>query len=631
MQKRWIHPAILVIVTFLVWGISLRNGFVWDDRILIQKNEANISRISFSTAFLSDFWSTDTEAGRSNYYRPLVTLSYMVDYALFGLQPIGYHATNLAIHAAGVVCLWYLLVLLGVSSGGAAIAASVWAVHPAVAESVAWISGRTDSLATMFMLLSVVAALRGLAGKKVDTRFAYVSLASFAAALLCKESAIVTPILIAIFLAFHGKSGRMRGAFAFQIVAIGVIWFLLRSMVLQRPLGLASGEGASLSIAVLSLFHVWGNLVWPGVFRIEYGSSLTPQALLGGALLGGVLLLWVLFVLGAKHGPRPTRYLYLAALVAFIPSVMAVVLKSMIGSRLIYSTAAFALAGFAFGLQPERRSQSQRTFLVCVLVALAVTSIYRTQLWISDTVLFTKALEAPDASTRNHLNLGLALYESGDLAGALDHLSRNMESAALDQKHYMLSLLFTAIRCETLAEDNLVKAIAANSGSFSAIHNLAGLRAVQGRHEDARRGFAEIAERDPSVRMRALAQLERLKSLSHLPARPAQNAPWCSDDRARAELFSSAVTLNRLAGEHLRSAQLELAEILIRAALRVDPWFVAARLNLAQLHLLRGEREKSRETLESILNTNPDEERARRLLSAIDAGALSGPSRLPPR
>lgn len=110
MEKRWTYPAILVIVTFLVWGISLPNRFVWDDRILIQKNEVNISRMSLSMAFLSDFWSTDTEAGRSNYYRPLVTLSYMVDYALFGLQPIGYHATKIRTPRIWVVCLSYLLI-----------------------------------------------------------------------------------------------------------------------------------------------------------------------------------------------------------------------------------------------------------------------------------------------------------------------------------------------------------------------------------------------------------------------------------------------------------------------------------------------------------------------------------------
>lgn len=628
MLKRWFHPIILVTITFLVWGISLQNGFVWDDRILIQKNESTISRISLSTAFFSDFWSTDTEAGTSNYYRPLVTLSYMVDYALFGLNPAGYHATNLIIHAGGVVCLWVLLGLLGVSFGGAALAAAIWAIHPAVAESVAWISGRTDSLATLFILLSILAAMRAYRGKREEPRYMYFSLAYFGAALLCKESAIITPVLVAIFLSLHGKARKILGAFGLQMLAVGAFWFLLRLAVLAKPVGAEMGEGISASLGILALLHVWGNLVWPPLFRIEYGSSLTPQALLGGALFGAGLLLWMVFVLGAKRGPRPTRYLYVAAMVAFIPSVMAVLLKSMIGSRLIYSTAAFALAGLGVGLEPGLKSTARRILVGSVMVALALTSMYRAQLWRSDAELFSKALEATDASSRNHLNLGIALYDSGDLAGALVHLSRDMEGAALDQKHYMLSLLYTAIGCESLAEENLVKAIEVNPKSYSAIHNLAGLRVVQGRHEEAQHGLADLAERDPSARMKALSQIENLKALSKLPARDPRDGEWCGNRQAMGQLFESVIALNRLAGEHLRSGQVELAEVLIRAALRVDPWFVGARLNLAQLYLLRGERGKARETVESILNTNPGEERARRMLAGIETGGASvGPDR----
>ena len=618
MSKRWFYPFLLITVTFLVWGVSLRNGFVWDDRILIQKNEANISRLSLTKAFFSDFWSTETEAGTSNYYRPVVTLSYMLDYALYGLNPAGYHATNIAIHAVGVVSLWYLLVLLGVSSGSAAFAAVIWAIHPAVAESVAWVSGRTDSLATMFMLLSVVTALKGYLGKKADRWYIYYSLVLFGAALLCKESAIVTPVLIAIFLKFSGKTNKINATFGLRCLGVGAVWFLLRWVVLAKPLGTESGEGVSMSVGLLSLSHVWGNLVWPPVFRIEYGASLTPQALLGGAVLGAGLLLWMVFVFGANYGPRATRYLYLAGVVAFIPSVMAVLLKSMIGSRLIYTSAAFVLAGLGVGFKPEQRSRSQQWLIGSVLVALALTSLYRAQLWTSDARLFSKALEAPDASTRNHLNLGIALYDSGDLAGALDHLSRDMEQAALDQKHYMLSLLYTALRCESLAEEHLLQAIEANPNNYSASHNLAGLLAVQGRHEAAQQKLMILAERSPLARQRALTQIQSLKSLSGFPARDPINAEWCKDSKAQHELFQSSLLLNRLAGEHLRTGQLELAEVLIRAALRIDPWFIGARLNLAQLYLLRKEKGRARETVESILNTNPGEGRARRMLSAID-------------
>ena len=614
-------------VTLLVWGTSLWNGFVWDDRILIQKNEANLSTISLAQAFLSDFWSTETERGQSNYYRPLVSLSYMLDYAVYGLNPAGYHATNIFIHTGCVVTLWYLLVLLGLSSGGAALAATLWAIHPSVAESVAWVSGRTDSLATLCMLLSVVVAIQGGQAKGSRSQWILYSLGFFGAGLLCKESALVTPLLTIVFLLCIRQREKIEPRFVWGSLGVLAAWLALRVLVLAQPIGAEAGEGMPLSLALLSLLHTWGTLVWPPVFRIEYGSSLTGQALVGGAALGAILLVWMVVVLINNHASRIVRYLYLAALVAFIPSILAVVLKSMIGSRLIYTASAFAVVGFAHGLRIEERTLGAKRAFACLLLIFAFMTFQRAQLWRSDITLFSAALDAPAPSTRNHLNLGIALFDDGDLPGALSHLYREMEPAAMGQKFYMLSLLYTAIRCEGLAEEYLVKSIEASPTSYSAYHNLAGLRGIQGRTEEARQTLTKIAERDPSLRRRALAQLEMLKKLPIVASRTPYNAEWCGVPRKELELFQSPTQLNRLAGDHLRAGQLDLAEVLIRAALRVDPWFVGARLNFAQLYVLKGDKSRAREILQSILDTEPGEQRARRLLSTIDVGVASGRGR----
>jgi Flp pilus assembly protein TadD len=627
LKSRYLCPILLLSGTLLVWGTSLWNGFVWDDRILIQKNEANLSSVSLVQAFFSDFWSTETERGQSNYYRPLVSLSYMLDYAVYGLNPAGYHATNILIHTGCVLALWYLLVLLGLSSGSAAVAAGLWAVHPSVAESVAWVSGRTDSLATLCMLLSVVTAIQGGEAKGGRSRWILYSAGFFGAGLLCKESALVTPLLTVLFLIYMGKRGKIDGAFVYGSLAVLLAWVVLRVAVLAQPIGAEAGEGMPLSLVLLSLLHTWGTLVWPPAFRIEYGSSLTGQALVGGAALGAILLVWMVLVIISNQGSRIVRYLYLAALVAFIPSVMAVVLKSMIGSRLVYTASAFVLVGFVQGLRIVERTPRAKRAFAAVFVILAVMTVQRAQLWRSDITLFSAALEAPDPSTRNHLNLGIALFDDGDLAGALIQLHHDMEHAALDQKYYMLSLLYTAIRCEGLAEEYLGKSIEASPTNYSAYHNLAGLQAVQGRNDEARQTLTKIAERDPSLRRRAFAQLETIKKLPTVSSRMSYNSEWCGVPLKELELFKSPVQLNRLAGEHLRAGQLDLAEVLIRAALRVDPWFVGARLNFAQLYMLKGDNSKARDILESILDTEPGEQRARRLLSTIEGGGTPGRGR----
>ena len=99
-RSRWI--LLPLILSLGVWSASISNGFVWDDHILIEKNATNLSSFSLRSIFGQDFWTTETDAGSSNYYRPLVTLSYVIDYAIFGASASGYHITNVVLHTVNV-------------------------------------------------------------------------------------------------------------------------------------------------------------------------------------------------------------------------------------------------------------------------------------------------------------------------------------------------------------------------------------------------------------------------------------------------------------------------------------------------------------------------------------------------
>lgn len=611
-RSRWI--LLPLILSLGVWSASISNGFVWDDHILIEKNATNLSSFSLRSIFGQDFWTTETDAGSSNYYRPLVTLSYVIDYAIFGASASGYHITNVVLHTVNVALVFLLLSELTIPLALCAAASALFAVHPALAESVAWVSGRTDLLATTWILLSILALLGACRTKKPRMLGLVGAGLCCLGGLLSKESALVAPILALGFAGFVRGSRAITTLTISPFLAAGAIWIAARSQVLSNTVGASLTNGVSTEIGFLSLLHVWGNLVWPPIFRIEYGAPLTVATLAPGAACGALAVAALVFTTCSARPSKVARALSAAALVAFTPSILAVLLKSMIGVRLIYTSAAFALPAAGVVLWQRLPRKMSIALLGASTVALALLSVIRTPLWASDQALFDAALKAPDASSRSHLNLGIALYNSGDLRGALEHLSVPIESTASDQQHYMLGLLYTGAQCETKAEAEYRLALAAKPSSYSAAHNLAGLLFTQGKKDAARQVLMQFAAKNYSQAAAARKQLTLFATLDLGPERSPLDRPWCSSSPSLNDLLSSAIPLNRQASELLRARQLEMAEVFIKAAMLADPKLVAAELNFAQLLMLRGEIDQASALLRRLISETPGDDRPKQLL-----------------
>ena len=146
---------------------TLGYDLVWDDTLLIQQSWRLHHWHALPSLLTSHFWSEVGEA--SHYYRPLVTLTFFLDVQSWGLHPLGFHLTNVLAHAA--VTLAVLAVARRTLDGepAAAICALVFALHPLHTESVSFVSGRTDVLATLFFLLALLAYDRGRARGAVGT------------------------------------------------------------------------------------------------------------------------------------------------------------------------------------------------------------------------------------------------------------------------------------------------------------------------------------------------------------------------------------------------------------------------------------------------------------------------------
>ena len=255
---RYYFPVLLIIfISFLVYLNALRNGFVWDDMVLIADNEGIKKWDSFLENFVRDFFDTtdDTIEFKYGYYRPIISFSYMIDYAVWGLKPWGFHLSNIIFHTVSCILVYSVFNSLFNNRTISIITALLFACHPIHTESVTWISGRTDIIAGMFFLSAFYLYQKAIHSLPINEKncslnspevlklflkhgkiFYVCSIILFALAMLCKEMVATLPFLLIAYT--HYFAGlRNRGQFKislllstpyfFVILLYGVIRFII--------------------------------------------------------------------------------------------------------------------------------------------------------------------------------------------------------------------------------------------------------------------------------------------------------------------------------------------------------------------------------------------------------------------
>ena len=183
-DRAW--AVLLALVPLAVFAPTLAFGFVtWDDPLYVLDNPSVASPRLLSL----ELWFTP----RVGYPVPLPMLSYVLNHALHGTAPFGYHLVNVLLHALNVLLAARVLERAGLPRAWARVGALVFAVHPLVVEPVAWVTGRKDLLATAFALGALDFWLRAPVRRRDDL----VGLGLFAAAALSKPSVWALPLLLA--------------------------------------------------------------------------------------------------------------------------------------------------------------------------------------------------------------------------------------------------------------------------------------------------------------------------------------------------------------------------------------------------------------------------------------------------
>ncbi len=255
--------VLLVLAAGIPYLFTLNSEFVLDDNPLIAGDSSVHSFSGITQAFSRGFISG---AGMPNsYYRPLVTVSYVLNYALFEAHPWGYKLANVLLHIL-VTVLVFLLARRVIPKGIAPLSAALlFAVHPAHAEAVSWISARTDLLQSVFSLGALLAFWRYLEADRSRMfrclGWYVASIAFFALAMFSKESALVVPLIIIVLPFYAGKKSSFKFVLGQTIPFVAVVLLYLAAK--QSVLGYAFSQNAVFT-------GLWGRLLVVPAFVLAY-------------------------------------------------------------------------------------------------------------------------------------------------------------------------------------------------------------------------------------------------------------------------------------------------------------------------------------------------------------------------
>ena len=254
-----------------------------------------------------------------DYYRPVFLVDIIVEYHLFGSDPMGYHLASLLFHILSVLLLYVFFLKLKLKDTTSLVLALLFAVHPALSQTVAWIPGRNDLLLTIFLLASMIFAFNYAAKKKwVD----YVlQLFFFFVAIFTKETAVIIPVLVTFILVFAMKKSWK------SLLPLGIgwftaifFWFFMVSAVKESGNNIPVSEMVRSGISRIPAFPQYlGKIFFP------VNLSVRPQIEETSLLWGGLAVMVIIGLLYySRSALKPLTILGISWFLLFLLPVLAV-------------------------------------------------------------------------------------------------------------------------------------------------------------------------------------------------------------------------------------------------------------------------------------------------------------------
>ncbi|MCA9403352.1 MAG: hypothetical protein KC897_06185 [Candidatus Omnitrophica bacterium] len=517
-------PKRLLILTTALAGLTfclcLFNGFVGDDEVMIVNNEFYRSLdnlpLLISDRYISDSRDYFLNSGTYNSsgavsYRPVNSLSYFLDRALWDLNPSGYHLHNWLLHLANTALVFLLAWMVLRQPQAAAWAAALFGTHPVAAEAVCAISYRHDLQACFFGLAAIICYIRfRSSGRRM---WQAGSLLCYGLAVFSKESAVLLP---AVLVAYEWFYERQRGeknflkqlapAAAYGLVTVFYLWIYLfvfpNSAVGHNP---APGNTAGAHIAYVLMLLGRYLSMWllpltvrplPGLFDPAREPDLINP--LSTVLFCGLLVVAIV----ARRRDRDFMFFTVMAAVFYLPAANLIPLANPMAHRFLYLPAAglsVAVMILLDQVRLPRVSFDVRLFVRIGLVAAAVfTSFTVTVAWKDNLTLAHSWTRDYPRNAKGHAILGIATFRRGDCDKAVPAFLRAVQLGDRDPRLFFM-LGRCAVPDDTLAAAYYRQALALAPDYAAPYRGLGQIAALRGDYEAALEDLRRSIDLQPAL------------------------------------------------------------------------------------------------------------------------------------
>lgn len=457
----------LVIVCWLAYAhVVLRAGFVSDDFRFICNNlyVQDIRRVpSFFVSTASWDWSQDM-------YRPLRSVGFAAEFALWGLNPRPFHAVSVLLHGLNGLLVFLVAKELGGRRCGAALVAALFVLHPVQMEPVGWIGCLSDPLFALFGMLAILFHAR---------RRRTASVCAFALSLLSKEMAASIPLLLILVDLAHKRGRRIAVPFAhFGVLAA---YMVLRVAVLRQwgqsadltAVAWLAQMGARLALGAMAFARALDLLLFP--VNLSVGRAWDIPL---GGLTVCACVLWLTF-LGA--GGRSARVGGAWLVISLLPLSGILPLKTHYQDRYLYLPCIGAFAMMAAACARARDRPRSLGLLLTAIVCCAGLTLGRGFVWMSARELAFDTVRKSPADPINHFGLANVLRSARKFAPAVRAYERAL-MAKPDDRRIVNNLASTYLEMGRRADGVrlLEKMVSVDPGYDLACFNLAKAYASDG-------------------------------------------------------------------------------------------------------------------------------------------------------
>ncbi len=626
--------SLLLLVLSLVVVAAYRNAmtapFLFDDFDAIVKNNSiqNVWPLSQS------LWASKDAPTAG---RPVVNLSFALNYAAGALNVGGYHLVNVAIHCLNA---WLLLSLSyrtltnlrwhqnqpKLVWGVSATIAALWALHPMQTESVTYITQRTELAMAFFLLLTLYAALRAWEATDRTWRIVWQSIAvvSCTLGMASKEVMVVAPVLVVFYdLTMYRCSivTLLKRRWALYL-GLAATWGVLAALMATNPRGSTIGFGHEmksydyLTTQFWAITHYLWLVVWPAKLCADYGAFVVTDIgtwlpCLGLLIALAVATLWAWFCCRSLAFLGGWFFLILAPTSSFVP-----IISEPIAERRMYLPLAAVVVLFVLGAiaciqrlpwaYAALKSNSTISRIALAIPAIALSAVYawgtyaRNAVYQSELVFWTDVTQKRPDNSRGISNLGLTYAKAKKFDLAKSSFERAIELAPTNaDAHFNLGVWYSDQGFASEAIPYYQQAIQLRPTMSYARCNLGKCYTEQGRFSEAMDQFNQALASTP-----ALAKAFYGRGLLHFVQKRLDEA---TQDLIAAIDADPSVPIQyfQLGNVYLAQKRFTHAAEKYRSAIRLDPNLAGAHLNLGAALARSGEYEEAIPSIEKAIALEP--------------------------